>query len=58
MGALDLCISDKFVGKIGFHVSKSTKTIKTVNSEEVSTVRVAHKVEPQINEWKGKEDFE
>ncbi|MBA0715340.1 hypothetical protein Golax_014243 [Gossypium laxum] len=58
MGASDLFISEKAAGKLSHSIIKSTKKIKTVNSEEVPTVGVARGVELQIGEWKGKEDFE
>ncbi|MBA0756604.1 hypothetical protein Gogos_020935 [Gossypium gossypioides] len=53
-----LVISKKAAKKLGPSIKKSNKKIKTVNSQEASTVGVVHNVELQIGEWKGKEDFE
>lgn len=53
IGAFDLFISEKVVGKLGGS-SKSTRNIKTINSKEVSIVGIAQGVELQINKWKGK----
>ncbi|KAH1063796.1 hypothetical protein J1N35_028783 [Gossypium stocksii] len=58
MGTYNLFISKKVVGKLGLSISKSTKKIKTMNSKSVSIVGAAQLVELQINEWKGKKDFE
>ncbi|MBA0741645.1 hypothetical protein Gogos_014780 [Gossypium gossypioides] len=54
----NLFISEKAAGKLSLSIIKSTKKIKTINFEEVPTVGVARGVELQIDEWKGKEDFE
>ncbi|PPS06518.1 hypothetical protein GOBAR_AA14139 [Gossypium barbadense] len=57
-GASDLFISEKTTKKLDLSIRKSNKKINTVNSEEAPTVGVAHNVELQIGEWKGKKDFE
>ncbi|KAK5838414.1 hypothetical protein PVK06_007143 [Gossypium arboreum] len=44
--------------KLGLSIRKSNKKIKTINSEEAPTMRVARNVELQIDEWKGNEKFE
>ncbi|MFQ6628971.1 hypothetical protein Gotur_007158 [Gossypium turneri] len=57
-GASDLFISEKAAGKLGLPIRKSNKKIKTVNSEEASTMGVVQNMELEIGEWKGNEDFE
>ncbi|PPR93089.1 hypothetical protein GOBAR_AA27584 [Gossypium barbadense] len=56
--ASELFISEKAVKKLGLSIKKLDKKIKMVNSEEAPTVGVIQNVELQINEWKGKEEFE
>ncbi|KAH1129908.1 hypothetical protein J1N35_001286 [Gossypium stocksii] len=51
---LDLFILEKVIGKLGFSVRKSNKKIKTMNSKEVLTMRVAREIKLQLDEWKGK----
>ncbi|MBA0735699.1 hypothetical protein Gogos_019521 [Gossypium gossypioides] len=58
MRASDLFILEKAAKKLGLSIKKSNKKIKTVNSEETSTVGLVCNVELQIGEWKGNEDFE
>ncbi|KAK5819252.1 hypothetical protein PVK06_024229 [Gossypium arboreum] len=52
--ASDLFILEKVVGKLGFSVGKLNKKIKTMNSEEVPTMRVTREIELQLGEWKGR----
>ncbi|PPR86898.1 hypothetical protein GOBAR_AA33793 [Gossypium barbadense] len=56
--ASNLFISKRAAKKFGLLIKKLSKKIKTVNSKEAPTVRVACNVELQIGEWNGKEDFE
>ncbi|MBA0755666.1 hypothetical protein Gogos_020317 [Gossypium gossypioides] len=56
--ASGLFISKKAGKKLGLSIKKSNKKIKTVNSKDAPTVGVVCNVEPQIDEWKGKKDFE
>ncbi|MBA0829514.1 hypothetical protein Goarm_014118 [Gossypium armourianum] len=58
MGASDLFILEKAVKKLGLSIRKSNKKIKTVNSKEAPIVRVVRNVELQMDEWKGKKEFE
>lgn len=48
--ALDMFMLKKSVGKLGLLVSKPTKNINTINSKEVSIVRVAQGIELQIGD--------
>ncbi|KAH1046660.1 hypothetical protein J1N35_037444 [Gossypium stocksii] len=54
----NLSISKKTTRKLGLLIRKSNKKIKTVNSKEAPTMGVAQDMELQIDEWKGKEEFE
>ncbi|KAK5836584.1 hypothetical protein PVK06_012377 [Gossypium arboreum] len=57
MGASNLFILEKAMGKLGHLVRKFIKKIKIANSIEVPKVRVVQGVELQIGKWKGKEEF-
>ncbi|MBA0755823.1 hypothetical protein Gogos_020789 [Gossypium gossypioides] len=58
MGASNLFISKKATRKLGLPTRKSNKKIKIVNFEKAPTMGVVQGVELQIDEWKGKEEFE
>ncbi|MBA0726077.1 hypothetical protein Golax_001927 [Gossypium laxum] len=51
-------ISEKAAEKLVLSFRKSNKKIKTVIYEEAPNVGVVRNVELQINDWKGKKDFE
>ncbi|GMJ01310.1 hypothetical protein HRI_003800200 [Hibiscus trionum] len=56
-GATNLFMSKKAVEKLGLRVESSTGKIKIENTKEVLIVGEARKVELQIGEWKGEENF-